>query len=134
MMTNLLYPAIPAVDKLLLAHTPVPGDVEDHKKVADLLGVHPGYFLSSFKLFMFSFLFLKGTQKLRTGTLSNCRPHLYGFPLSFLNSALQIAVNSLILMAWSLEEKNMRTSWNEIHMQGLKDFSLYTAIYAEFMP
>ena len=124
-MTNLLYPAIPAVDKLLLAHTPVPRDVEDHKQVADLLGVHPGYFLSSFKLFMFSFLFLKGTQKLRTGTLSNCRPHLYGFPLSFLNSALQIAVNSLMLMAWSLEEKNMRTNWNEIHMQGLKDFSQY---------
>ena len=41
MMTNLLYPAIPAVDKLLLAHTPVPRDVEDHKQVADLLGVHP---------------------------------------------------------------------------------------------
>ena len=63
MMTNLLYPAIPAVDKLLLAHTPVPRDVEDHKQVADLLGVHPGYFLSSFKLFMFSFLTLKGTCK-----------------------------------------------------------------------
>ena len=51
MMTNLLYPAIPAVDKLLLAHTPVPRDVEDHKQVADLLGVHPGYLLSSFNFY-----------------------------------------------------------------------------------
>ena len=40
---NLLYPSVPTVDELLLAHTAVPGDVENHKEVADLLGVHPGY-------------------------------------------------------------------------------------------
>ena len=59
---------------------------------------------------------------------SNCHPYLYGFPLSFLNSALQIAVNSLMLMAWSLEEKNMRINWNEIHIQSFKDFSLYLLV------
>ena len=33
----------------------------------------------------------------------NIQTYLYGFPFSFLNNALQIAVNSLILMALSLE-------------------------------
>ena len=32
-------PAVPAVDKLLHAHGPVPGRVEDHEQVADLLAV-----------------------------------------------------------------------------------------------
>ena len=37
----LFDPSIPAEDELLLAHAPVPGDVEDHEQVRDLLGVHP---------------------------------------------------------------------------------------------
>ena len=51
---NLLYPSVPTVDELLLAHTAVPGDVENHKEVADLLGVHPGYRLGL--MLEFSFL------------------------------------------------------------------------------
>ena len=39
---DLLDPAIPAVDKLLLAHTAVTGHVEDHEEITDQLGVHPG--------------------------------------------------------------------------------------------
>ena len=36
---DLLDPAIPAVDKLLLAHTAVTGHVEDHEEVRHLLAV-----------------------------------------------------------------------------------------------
>ena len=39
---DLLDPAIPAVDKLLLAHAPVTRHVEDHEEITDHLGVHPG--------------------------------------------------------------------------------------------
>ena len=33
-------PAVPAVDKLLHAHTAVTGHVEDHEEIRDLLAVH----------------------------------------------------------------------------------------------
>ena len=39
MLNYLCNPSIPAVDKLLHAHTPVPGGVEDHEQVTDLLSV-----------------------------------------------------------------------------------------------
>ena len=39
---DLLDPAIPAVDELLLAHAPVTRHVEDHEEITDHLGVHPG--------------------------------------------------------------------------------------------
>ena len=38
---DLLDPAVPAVDELLLAHAAVAGHVEDHEEIRDLLGVHP---------------------------------------------------------------------------------------------
>ena len=38
--TNLCDPSIPAVDKLLGAHTAITGHVEDHEQVAYLLAVH----------------------------------------------------------------------------------------------
>ena len=38
----LFDPAVPAEDKLLFAHAAVPGHVEDHEEIRDLLGVHPG--------------------------------------------------------------------------------------------
>ena len=39
MLNYLCNPSIPTVDKLLHAHTPVPGGVEDHEQVTDLLSV-----------------------------------------------------------------------------------------------
>ena len=38
--SNLSDPAIPAVDKLLGAHTAITRHVEDHEEVTDLLAVH----------------------------------------------------------------------------------------------
>ena len=37
--SHLGYPAVPAVDELLHAHTAVTGRVEDHEEVRDLLAV-----------------------------------------------------------------------------------------------
>ena len=43
-LDDLGYPAVPAVDELLHAHGPVPGGVEDHEEVADLLTVEGVWF------------------------------------------------------------------------------------------
>ena len=67
----------------MLAHATIPGDIEDHEEVTDQLCVHPDHSRSH-----------KIEEFLKT--------YLYGFPFSFLKSALQIAVNSLMLIALSL--------------------------------
>ena len=55
---DLLDPAIPAVDKLLLAHAAVTGHVEDHEEIRDLLGVHPGSGISICSLPGINYIFL----------------------------------------------------------------------------
>ena len=40
-MSNLFDPSVPTVDELLFAHASIAGHVEDHKKIADELTVHP---------------------------------------------------------------------------------------------
>ena len=89
----LFDPAVPAEDKLLFAHAAVPGHVEDHEEVVDQGGVHPDTSITQHTQYP------DITEHMQQVVWLH---YLYGFPFSFLNSALQMDVNSLMLMALSL--------------------------------